>query len=53
MYVSQNLIFQVLINSVMSSFQHHARKILMYFNDSRLVWTKLGNDKRIKATDIH
>ena len=53
MYVSQNKIFSVLINGVMSSFQHHARKILMYFNNSWLVEMKKGNDNRLKATHIH
>ena len=44
MYVSQNKIFSVLNNGVMSSFQHHVRKILMYINNSLLVETKKGND---------
>ena len=52
MYVSKNKTFNILINGVMSSFQHHARKILMYFNNSWLVETKEGNNNRMKAADI-
>ena len=52
MYVSQNKIFSVLINGIMSSFQHHARKILMYFNNPWLVETKKGRDNRMKAADV-
>ena len=53
MYVSQNKIISVLINVVISSFQHHAGKILMYFDKPWLVESKKGNDNRKKAKYIH
>ena len=43
----------MLINGVLSSFQHHAKKILMYFDNSCLVETKKGNHDLMKAADIY
>ena len=43
----------MLINSVLSSFQHHLSKILMYFDNSCLVETNKVNHYRMIAADTY
>ena len=43
----------MLINGVLSSFQHQSRKILMYFDNSCIVETNKGNHYRMIAVDTY
>ena len=43
----------MLIKGVMSSFQHHAQNIVMYFDNSWLAGTQKRNYDHKKAADNH